>query len=74
MPSSMPTRVGLMLAIEGLSSFRPDGWLIDVLWQLGVRMASLGEDFEVAPGIFADSALHDLEGLQDYPALADALP
>jgi membrane dipeptidase len=34
-------RVGLMLAIEGLSSFGPDAWLIDVLTQLGVRMASL---------------------------------
>lgn len=34
---------------------------------------ALGEDFEVAPGIFADSALQDLEGPQDYPVLADAL-
>jgi membrane dipeptidase len=33
--------IGLLLSLEGVSSFNEDGWLLDVLAALGVRMVSL---------------------------------
>lgn len=33
-------RIGLLLALEGAAALQPDAWLIDVLADLGVRMAS----------------------------------
>jgi membrane dipeptidase len=38
---SLDGRIGLLLALEGVEPLGYDPWLVDVFWELGVRMVSL---------------------------------